>query len=280
MSRLPHYEQFHEVRTGFPDLEEWRAFAQRYPWIYEADYVEALARTIAERGFTSDYLGYCAPKHIEVVGRNYRETISAHGCSARSRAVLDEIAATLKHTVNARILMLEAVTPFALAVRGRYPYALGTEYFATTQDRARYFPVSHCDILASNFPGAVFDLVVSNDVLEHVPDLRTAMQETRRILKPGGVCLATFRFASGAHETVVRAVLENGEVKHLMPAEYRGNPVDPQGGSLVFAAPGWDILDLCRDVGFSKAEIVFSSSLQRGVVGGDVAGVHILRAEA
>ena len=106
------------------------------------------------------------------------------------------------------------------------------------------------------------------------------MSETRRLLRDGGVCLATFPFAAGQIESVVRARLVDGQVEHLIePPEYHGNPVDPEG-SLVFAVPGWDILDLCRSVGFAVAEMIFVSSFPRAITATDCAGVFILRAEA
>lgn len=42
------------------------------------------------------------------------------------------------------------------------------------------------------FPNASFDTVISNQVLEHVPDMRVVSREIRRVLKPGGWCLHLF----------------------------------------------------------------------------------------
>jgi SAM-dependent methyltransferase len=42
------------------------------------------------------------------------------------------------------------------------------------------------------FGDATFDLVLSNQVLEHVPDLDVVLGEIARILKPGGICLSLF----------------------------------------------------------------------------------------
>lgn len=41
-------------------------------------------------------------------------------------------------------------------------------------------------------PDATFDLVMSNQVFEHVPDLDAVLDEIRRVLKPGGVLLFLF----------------------------------------------------------------------------------------
>ena len=46
------------------------------------------------------------------------------------------------------------------------------------------------------FADEFFDVVVSNQVFEHVPDLNIALAEISRVLKPGGVLLALFPDAS------------------------------------------------------------------------------------
>jgi len=42
------------------------------------------------------------------------------------------------------------------------------------------------DIQALSYPDESFDLVLTSETLEHVPDWRRALAETRRVLKPGG----------------------------------------------------------------------------------------------
>ena len=43
-----------------------------------------------------------------------------------------------------------------------------------------------------NFPDASFDLVVANQVFEHVQDLEAAARELHRVLRPGGMLLSVF----------------------------------------------------------------------------------------
>jgi len=42
------------------------------------------------------------------------------------------------------------------------------------------------------FADATFDVVISNQVFEHVPDLESVLSEIRRVLKPGGILLFLF----------------------------------------------------------------------------------------
>jgi SAM-dependent methyltransferase len=47
------------------------------------------------------------------------------------------------------------------------------------------------DIQSLSWPDDSYDLVLTSETLEHVPDLRRALAETRRVLRPGGRHLLT-----------------------------------------------------------------------------------------
>ena len=54
------------------------------------------------------------------------------------------------------------------------------------------FAFINFDVQAIPAPAGIFDLVVANHMLYHVPDLPRAVHELRRVLKPGGrLCAAT-----------------------------------------------------------------------------------------
>ncbi len=53
-------------------------------------------------------------------------------------------------------------------------------------DLASPLAMRHMDLTRLELPGASFDAVFCNHVLEHVPDDRAAMRELRRVLKPDG----------------------------------------------------------------------------------------------
>jgi len=87
------------------------------------------------------------------------------------------------------------------------------------------------------------------------------------VLRPGGVLLMTVPFFPERDATVQRARHAGGKLEHLLPPEYHGNPIDPEGGSLVYHDFGWDLLPMIREGGFSDAFIGLYWSLEYGHLG-------------
>jgi SAM-dependent methyltransferase len=110
----------------------------------------------------------------------------------------------------------------------------------------------HEDVMDLSFADQSFDLVVSNDVMEHIPDPVKALGECFRVLKPGGEVLASIPFDPSVDTTTVRARLAQTGIEHLLPAQYHGNPLSLDG-SLVFHDFGWDLLERSRQIGYSQA---------------------------
>jgi SAM-dependent methyltransferase len=86
-----------------------------------------------------------------------------------------------------------------------------------------------------------FDLVVTQDVFEHIFDIDAAFREIARTLRPGGAHIFTTPLVNKAKPTEARASRESdGSIRHLCEPEYHGNPVDPKG-SLVTWNFGYDL---------------------------------------
>lgn len=111
--------------------------------------------------------------------------------------------------------------------------------------------VLHVDVRRTHFPDASLDVILSSDVLEHVPRYREALEETARVLRPGGWHVFTAPFDLGRQRTEIRAVLEDdGAVRHLLPPAFHGDPVRPDEGVLVYQVFGNDLLADLEEVGF------------------------------
>ena len=111
------------------------------------------------------------------------------------------------------------------------------------------------DITALTLGDESLDLIVSSDVLEHVPSLDKAFSETARALRPGGAHLFT---VPPRAKTKKRAEVIDGKIHHIETPEYHRDPLSPQG-ILTF----WD-------VGFDLPQIISSGALDIRIVCGPV----------
>ncbi len=109
--------------------------------------------------------------------------------------------------------------------------------------------VPHEDLLNLSYPDQSFDLVITSETLEHVPDVDRALAEIRRTLKPQGRHI----FTTPVHwerQTRQRATSRNGQMIHLLPPSYHGGPGDASQDFLVVYEFGADFVDRCQRAGF------------------------------
>ena len=114
------------------------------------------------------------------------------------------------------------------------------------------------DICRLTYDDGSFDLVLSSDTLEHVPDYRAALSETRRVLRPGGRHIFTVPIVASRATTNTRAEVDSdGEVVHLLAPLYHGRGSGlyhyvPVGQDLLtFTEFGADLVDRMREAGFA-----------------------------
>lgn len=188
---------------------------------------------------------------------------SGCGCMARQRA-----AATLLLDgmgPDARVYLTEQASTLYLALRRRLPRLQGSEWTPSPWRRLRLSTwlwrhgvagwIRREDVTALRFPDAGLDAVASLDVLEHVPDYAAALREFARVLRPGGrlvLCVPWFPAQEGI-ETLA-TVDAAGNVTHLQPPEYHGDPLG--GGVLCFHHFGSGLPDAICAAGFESVEPV------------------------
>lgn len=260
------YMLFEQVASS----SELAELAERLPEFFTDDTEDVIRRHCEVHGIASDFQGRVLGDRVAILGDEMREHLLVDGLNSRQRAVAELLIHFLAERgiseSAARIYGHEGVTPLAGALRGRFLRFLGSEYAPTHEQQEWLWPIPHADVCALDFPDQTFDAIVSCDVFEHVPNLDAALSEAARVLRPGGRLFATFPFHWYSEETLVYATIENGELKHHLEPIYHGNPVDADGGSLVFQIPGWDVIERAKNAGFSRASMTLYCSQLKGIV--------------
>ena len=203
---------------------------------------------------------------------NWRERLECPLCRMNNRQRL--VATLVKQALSAKqgqqVYFMEQVTPifnWALTTFKQHQL-VGSEYLGHEYAGGSIVKgIRHEDVENLSFADAQLDLIVSNDVFEHVPNPAKAFAECVRVLKPGGVMLATIPFHSASDLSVTRVRLNTGQLEHILSPAYHGNPVSADG-SLVFTDFGWDLLGVIKEAGFSDVCVDVHASPELGHLGG------------
>ena len=201
---------------------------------------------------------------------NWRERLERPGSRLNNRLHLSTQALGRSLQRMDADYLTEQLTPLETYLSKRYRNLVGSEYLG---DGLRPGTVGangtrHEDVTELSFRDATFDWVLSFDVLEHVPDYRCALKEFRRVLRGGGKLLLSVPFSLLSESNIVRARrAADGQVEHLLPPEYHGDPVDPQRGILCYYHFGWELLRDLEQVGFRSARIDAFWSREYGHIG-------------
>lgn len=105
------------------------------------------------------------------------------------------------------------------------------------------------DLMALSYADETFDLVITSDTLEHIPDVDQALRETCRVLKRGGAHVFSVPVVWD-RATRQRARLDGGVLTHLLPPSYHGSSEEAKADFLVFHEFGSDFTDRCTAAGF------------------------------
>ena len=257
------------VYTALGSFRDWRA------------YVRSMSSTFSERHTYERSLiregefvvhGHCYPCRRSVpfsvdyrysypidglLTPNWRERINCPECglNSRMRGTLHLLETVLEPARNAAILIAERVTPVYQWLAAGYDSVTGFEYLGTAipAGQVNAQGVRNESLTALTFEAGTFDYVLAFDVLEHIPDYRSALRECARVLRPGGGLALSVPFVLDSPEHLIRAKVTNtGEIEHLLPPDYHGDPLNQQG-CLAFYDYGWQLLADLADAGFSSA---------------------------
>lgn len=204
---------------------------------------------------------------------NYRERMicSICGLNNRQRFIASLLKIELEGTANKKVYIYEQVTKFYKNIYLNFSKKheiIGSEYLGFEKNKGELVNgIRHEDALDLSFEDSSLDIIISQDVLEHVPNYVQAIRESYRVLKEKGILLISVPFDFNKDITEQRAKIDNNELVHLLPEVYHGNPID-ENGSLVFFDYGWDLLEQFKHNGFKNIFLVSYWNYFYGHIGG------------
>ncbi len=197
---------------------------------------------------------------------NLRETVNCPdtGFNMRMRAAIHAVRHYEADT-QGPVYLNEQKTPMFQYYKGIYPELIGSEYLgdkvplgASDEDGLR-----NEDATQLTFEDDSFNIAMSYEVLEHIPEYMKALSETHRVLTPGGRFYFTAPFNPHVQEHLIRAKIADGKIVHILEPEIHGDPVNNEG-ILCFQHFGWDIVEELHEAGFKSVEALIFDHVEFG----------------
>jgi len=242
------------------------------------DVLESLSKQCDNNFLISGY-SYVAGQQVQFLVTknnegdiNWRESVNCQstGFNNRMRAAIHLFDLEMETYPDSNIYITEQLTPMYTYFSSKFSSVVGSEFlgdslpYGSTNENG----VRNENLCSLSFPNDSFDVLISLDVFEHIPEYEAAFEECSRVLKTGGKMMWSVPFIPGSAKNVIRAQIKNGEITHNMPAEYHGDPLSSDG-VLCFQYFGWEMLDQIREAGFTNAYALCYHSVEFGYLGGE-----------
>ncbi|MDC0986231.1 class I SAM-dependent methyltransferase [Alphaproteobacteria bacterium] len=188
------------------------------------------------------------------------------GCSPRERALMKVISECIPDFEKKIIHESSpAARGASLRLKNQCEGYISSHYWA--DETYSEDPHININLEKQNIASERFDLVVMQDVFEHLPNPKAAIKEIYRTLKPGGYCIQTVPFVNGFRKTQKWASLaNNGVIQWEFEPDYHLNPIDPKG-SPVFWHYGYDLASKIDKWTEFQTIIVLNQSRDLGIEG-------------
>ena len=179
-------------------------------------------------------------------------------CSNRGRQMAWMLRLELGLPMDGSLEIPEGVTLYNTEANGplhdrlrKHPQYQCSEYWGDAVALGKAVDgVRNEDLQALSFGDAAFDVVLSSDVLEHMPHPYQAHREIFRVLKPGGRHIFTVPYGEAMPRDNVRASLVDGKIVYHAEALYHNDPVRLSEGILVWTVFGLEMLVRLNEIGF------------------------------
>ena len=230
--------------------------------------------------FSVPGFSYTAGKHVDFLvdfkhagpggAVNWRERVlcPVTAFNNRMRAAIHVFDLEMDAFIDSDIYITEQVTPMYKYFAETFSNVVGSEFLGSgfSPGSINTRGIRHEDVTKLSFNNGQFDLILSFDVLEHVPNFRKAFDEFYRVLRKDGKLLWTVPFTTQYQQNQIRARVLDGAIQHVLPPEYHGDPLN-NGGCLCFTNFGWQMFDDVLEAGFGDVYAVCVQSAEFGYLG-------------
>jgi len=251
------YSNYYKEASYVYDWIDDHLLLSRHPFSYIA-YCEA-CESITHMTFDWRFAGGSNSLSINPA---WTETYVCDNCglNSRMRALISYLKSHSDYKNLNNVYIAEQITKsFQVLKNTLYPSLIGSEFLGTNYTSGDLVKnkipghqiIRHEDLTNLSFKNNSFDLVITQDVFEHIPDYFKAFTEINRILSEHGRLVFTIPFNANLEYTKIRASIINNQLIYYLPPEIHGDPLLTEG-SLCYQNFGWDILSSLIEAGFSE----------------------------
>jgi 2-polyprenyl-3-methyl-5-hydroxy-6-metoxy-1,4-benzoquinol methylase len=138
----------------------------------------------------------------------------------------------------------------------QHPNLCYSEYVPGIPCGSEYNGIRCEDLQELTYPNDYFDIILTSDTLEHVPEPDKAWSEIRRTLKPGGYHIFTIPVVPSQPVTRQRARLSGGRTEYLTEPAYHGGEWGAED-LLVYTDFAMDVVDALNKLGLSTEVLYY-----------------------
>jgi SAM-dependent methyltransferase len=238
-----------------------------------------LVNKLVSESFFIQMRGYCpiCEKHVPFTATmtNLRETLDCPICKSvsRERALMQVIN---QYCSQWRDMYIHESSPgnrgVSRIMKNEGKNYVGSHYYPNQEPGKIIGSYRNENLEEMTFPDNSFDLVITQDVMEHVYNPEAAFKEIARTLKKGGAHIFTIPVANKHKSSEVWATKgKDGKPAFLKDPEYHGNPIDPIGGSPVTMHWGYDIVDFIKEIsGMESTVETYTEDFSLGIYNVDI----------
>jgi SAM-dependent methyltransferase len=206
-----------------------------------------------------------------------RESMHCASCQSSSRkrhvvrVLLDLFAPNARCLAQAKPALSE-LSVYSAVSNDHLHYILGTdnpnfvcsEYFPDVEEGREKQGIICQNLERLSFANNRFDVVITEDVFEHVRRPTKAFAEVRRVLKRGGRHIFTIPFMFD-RKTLQRVETDGAEDVHILPPAYHLDTL--RNKVLVYTDFGYDLFDTLNSLGFytEVSSFQFRQAIKLGI---------------